>query len=87
MLFLYNYYAIVNRTDCRGKDTDLHQADAFGIGFRRSAIVAGRKAPCSADEIAQLYSSICRVSPPGYGLSWVVQKPFIKQQAGPNGSA
>ena len=24
---------------------------------------------------------------PGYGLSWVAQKPFITIQAGPNGSA
>ena len=36
------------------EDTDLHVENAFGIGFRHAAIVSGRKAPCSADEIAQL---------------------------------
>lgn len=34
------------------EDTDLHLGNAFGFGFRHAAIVSGRKAPCSADEIA-----------------------------------
>ncbi len=54
----------------------------FGFRFRCSAIVAGRKAPCGADEIAWLLEYL-GAAPPillGYGLSWVAQKPLLLKE-------